>query len=109
MTLGPRVGGLAAGASRIRTCGPTLSEPAVLNRPLAMNVLFSLGWRSAWTGPDDSTAKISADLCGDRRRLRRFRLFGQLPGRNKLKGPGSRLLVSFFPEIKFILSCCGVL
>jgi hypothetical protein len=41
--------------------------------------------------------------------LRRFRLFGQLPGRNKLKGPGSRLLVSFFPEIKFILSSCGVL
>jgi hypothetical protein len=30
-------------------------------------------------------------------------------GRNKLKGPGSRLLVSPFPEIKFILSCCGVL
>jgi hypothetical protein len=42
-------------------------------------------------------------------RLQRFRLFGQLPGRNKLKGPGSRLLVSSFPEIKFILSCCGVL
>jgi hypothetical protein len=41
--------------------------------------------------------------------LQRFRLFGQLPGRNKLKGPGSRLLVSPFPEIKFILSCCGVL
>src|SRR5271156_2393279 len=41
--------------------------------------------------------------------VRRFRLFGQLPGRNKLKGPGSRLLVSPFPEIKFILSCCGVL
>jgi predicted PurR-regulated permease PerM len=28
-----------------------------------------------------------------RRGLQRFRLFGQLPGRNKLKGPGSRLLV----------------
>ena len=41
--------------------------------------------------------------------VQRFRLFGQLPGRNKLKGPGSRLLVSPFPEIKFILSCCGVL
>jgi hypothetical protein len=41
--------------------------------------------------------------------LQWFRLFGQLPGRNKLKGPGSRLLVSPFPEIKFILSCCGVL
>jgi hypothetical protein len=41
--------------------------------------------------------------------VRRFRLFGQLPGRNKLKGPGSRLLVSRFPEIKFILSCCRVL
>src|ERR1700741_838189 len=35
--------------------------------------------------------------------LRRSRLFGQLPGRNKLKA-GSRLLVSPFPEIKFILS-----
>ena len=34
--------------------------------------------------------------------------FGQLPGRDKLKA-GSRLLVSPFPEIKFILSCCGVL
>jgi hypothetical protein len=43
------------------------------------------------------------------RYLQRFRLFGQLPGRNKLKGAGSRLLVSPFPEIKFILSCCGVL
>jgi DNA invertase Pin-like site-specific DNA recombinase len=40
--------------------------------------------------------------------LRRSRLFGQLPGRNKLKA-GSRLLVSPFPEIKFILCCCGVL
>ena len=35
--------------------------------------------------------------------LRRSRLFGQVPGRNKLKA-GSRLLVSPFPEIKFILS-----
>ena len=41
--------------------------------------------------------------------VQRFRLFGQLPGRNKLKGPGSRLLVSPFPEIKFIACCCGVL
>ena len=41
--------------------------------------------------------------------MQRFRLFGQLPGRNKLKSPGNRLLVSPFPEIKFILSCCGVL
>jgi hypothetical protein len=40
--------------------------------------------------------------------LRRSRVFGQVPGRNKLKA-GSRLLVSPFPEIKFILSCCGVL
>src|ERR1700730_16120063 len=40
--------------------------------------------------------------------VRRSRLFGQLPGRNKLKA-GGRLLVSPFPEIKFILSCCGVL
>ena len=41
-------------------------------------------------------------------RVRRSRLIGQLPGRKKLK-TGSRLLVSRFPEIKFILSCCGVL
>ena len=40
--------------------------------------------------------------------VRRSRLIGQLPGRKKLK-TGSRLLVSRFPEIKFILSCCGVL
>jgi hypothetical protein len=40
--------------------------------------------------------------------MRRSRLIGQFPGRNKLK-TGSRLLVSRFPEIKFILSCCGVL
>ena len=40
--------------------------------------------------------------------VRRSRLFGQLPGRNKLKA-GGRLLVSAFPEIKFFLSCCGVL
>ena len=40
--------------------------------------------------------------------VRRCRSFGQLPGRNKLKA-GSRLVVSPFPEIKFILSCCGVL
>ena len=39
--------------------------------------------------------------------MRRSRLFGQLPGRNKLKG-GSRLLVSPFPEIEFIPCCCGV-
>jgi hypothetical protein len=50
------------------------------------------------------------DLRRRRRRagVRRFRLFGQLPGSNKLKA-GSRLLVSPFPEIKFMLSCCGVL
>ena len=52
--------------------------------------------------------RTMADRNADRP-VRRFRLFGQLPGRNKLKGPGSRLLVSPFPEIKFILSCCGVL
>jgi hypothetical protein len=34
-------------------------------------------------------------------KLRRFRLFGQLSGRNKLTA-SSRLLVSPFPEIKFI-------
>src|SRR3974390_1684518 len=38
--------------------------------------------------------------------LRRYRLFGRLPGRNKLKA-GSRLLVSPFPEIKFICLVAG--
>jgi hypothetical protein len=42
------------------------------------------------------------------RQLRRSRLFGQLPGKNKLKA-SSRLLVSPFPEIKIIPCCCGVL
>ena len=48
-------------------------------------------------------------IFGNQAVMQRFRLFGQLPGRNKLKDAGSRLLVSPFPEIKFILSCCGVL
>lgn len=30
-----------------------------------MNVVFCLGWRSAWTGSDESTANVSADLCDD--------------------------------------------
>jgi hypothetical protein len=37
---------------------------------------------------------------GKMAKVRRSRLFGQLPGRNKLK-IGSRLLVSPLPEIKF--------
>ena len=48
-------------------------------------------------------------LCCDTRCrdcLRRYRLFGRLPGRNKLKA-GSRLLVSPFPEIKFICLVAG--
>jgi putative chitinase len=49
-----------------------------------------------------ATIKLTLDT------LRRSRVFGQVPGRNKLKA-GSRLVVSPFPEIKFILSCCGVL
>jgi hypothetical protein len=53
-------------------------------------------------GADQAGQSASAEA------LRRSRLFGQLPGRNKLKA-GGRLLVSPFPEIKFILSCCGVL
>jgi hypothetical protein len=42
------------------------------------------------------------------RTLRRSRLFGQFPGRNKLKA-GNRLLVSPFPEINSSRLCCGVL
>src|SRR5438477_3634589 len=41
--------------------------------------------------------------------MQRFRLFGQLSGRNKLKGPGSRLLVSPFPESNsscLVAGCC---
>src|SRR5262249_18071833 len=44
----------------------------------------------------------------DECKMRRSRLFGQLPGENKLT-VGSRLLVSPFPEIKIIPCCCGVL
>jgi len=40
--------------------------------------------------------------------VRRSRLFGQLPGKNKLKA-WSRLVISPFPEIKIIPCCCGVL
>ena len=77
------------------------------------------GWDAAISGAarraarGDGCARSAADHRADRaapgaRRLRRSRLIGQLPGRKKLK-TGSRLLVSRFPEIKFILSCCGVL
>jgi len=40
--------------------------------------------------------------------LRRSRLFGQLPGRNKLR-PVAGCWFHLFPEIKFILSCCEAL
>jgi hypothetical protein len=59
--------------------------------------------RSFGANARSRTAPRSADTT-----LRRSRLFGQLPGRNKLKA-GSRLVVSPFPEIKFIRCCCGVL
>src|SRR5215467_5968492 len=55
--------------------------------------------RARWRGAD------ADDHVQD---LRRSRLFGQLPGKNKLK-VSSRLLVSPFPEIKIIPCCCGVL
>jgi hypothetical protein len=58
---------------------------------------------------DPDRINIPIAIAGLRRYvMRRSRLFGQLSGRNKLKG-GSRLLVSPFPEIKFIPCCCGVL
>jgi predicted ABC-type transport system involved in lysophospholipase L1 biosynthesis ATPase subunit len=60
----------------------------------------------AMVGLSDKLAEYPIRLSGG---LQRFRLFGQLSGRNKLKGRGSRLLVSPFPEIKFIACCCGVL
>jgi transposase len=69
--------------------------------------------RFIWPSPADGVVAISAAqlaymLDGIDWRMRRSRAFGQVPGRNKLKA-GSRLLVSPSPEIKFILSCCGVL
>jgi transposase len=54
------------------------------------------------------TELLKRGFLGWLRGVRRSRVFGQVPGRNKLKA-GSRLVVSPFPEIKFILSCCGVL
>jgi hypothetical protein len=56
-------------------------------------------------------ASFTADGAFDRDdvyAVRRSRLFGQLPGKNKLKA-WSRLLISPFPEIKIIPCCCGVL
>jgi hypothetical protein len=53
-------------------------------------------------------ASAMSGWLGSHSSLRRDNQVGQLPGRNKLKA-SSRLLVSPFPEIKFIPSCCGVL
>ena len=50
----------------------------------------------------------SFHLARDDLDMRWSRLFGQLPGRNKLKA-GSRLMVSPFPRNRMIASCCGVL
>ena len=67
----------------------------------------SLGCRivDAGTDPPEALRRILTDV---NRNVRRCRLFGQPPGKNKLRA-GSRLLVSRFPEIKFIACCCGVL
>ena len=78
------------------------------------NVSFSKWDLESDKAPGPFDLIVITDVLGslggrrDIRRVRRSRLFGQLPGRNKLK-IGSRLLVSPFPEIKFILCCCGVL
>src|SRR6516162_5236642 len=57
--------------------------------------------------PDDSLHFFGhVQEVGQNEEMRRYRLFGRLPGRNKLKA-GSRLLVSPFPEIKFICLVAG--
>ncbi len=92
-------------------CGQSLSRPWFPSIVFGGQLINTL----LLTNLDEDHVEDLEDLwgqCGKHqviaRRLRRSRLFGQLPGRNKLKA-GSRLLVSPFPEIKFILSCCGVL
>jgi len=69
----------------------------------------SLRW---WSQAEKPSVPREANMIrSDRRRrreLRWSRLFGQLPGKNKLKA-WSRLLISPFPEIKIIPCCCGVL
>jgi Tn3 transposase DDE domain len=69
--------------------------------------LSPLGWEHVnltgdyvWSRADQRTVNTDG--------LRRSRLFGQVPGRNKLKA-GSRLLVSPFPEINSSRLCSGVL
>jgi hypothetical protein len=64
--------------------------------------------RDGTTALAENTLNTWLDVGDDTRTLRRCRLFGQPPGKNKLRA-GSRLLVSRFPEIKFIACCCGVL
>ena len=71
--------------------------------------LVAGGWRSPTAASCCSPAIMDTAMgAAGSLEMRRSRLFGQLPGRNKLKA-GSRLLVSPFPEIKFIPCCCGVL
>jgi len=83
------------------------ARPTVL---LGAGASFSSGVPLA----DESVKRIARRYYAERTRgkvlpeLRRSRLFGQVPGRNKLKA-GSRLLVSPFPEISFISCCCRVL
>src|ERR1700760_4006170 len=63
---------------------------SLIPRPVAAGDPLTLSWPSKAT-----PFRIILWRC-----LQRSRLFGQVPGRNKLKA-GSRLLVSPFPEIKF--------
>jgi HKD family nuclease len=108
---------LLVGSSNITGGGLFSNYEASLVSPLApaaSSAEFET-WNSVMSAFDSVVSSPFSEHITDDERIQvllevqRFRLFGQLPGRNKLKGPGSRLLVSSFPEIKFILSCCGVL
>jgi hypothetical protein len=77
-------------------------HPVILTRPAHPHALLLRGGDLV---ADAFTGDLALEL--GKGQLRRSRVFGQLPGRNKLKA-GSRLLVSRFPEINFMLSCCGV-
>jgi DNA-binding NarL/FixJ family response regulator len=96
--------GVAVAALRLISAGGTFVPANALRSTAAKVVDQPEGGRQRRSdGLDLTPRELSViDL------LRRSRLFGQVPGRNKLKA-GSRLLVSPFPEIKFILSRCGVL
>ena len=101
--------GIKTGGAKAATAAPR-AAPCARSRPSAQV-------SDQQPGPDQDQIgrvwSVRAETRGQTRQeppgnLRRCRLFGQPPGKNKLRA-GSRLLVSRFPEIKFIACCCGVL